>query len=61
MITTYESDLPEGIKLRVRGNEEYMMDEIYHRRVYESEFHIMTGNTVVDVGGEPRWVLCKSF
>jgi len=53
LIRTYLTALPDGTSLRVRTgdiSEEQMIDEIYGRHVYETEFPLVQVNIVVDAG-----------
>lgn len=53
IVKTYVTAVPGGIRLRVRTwdtSEEYMVDEVFNRRIYEADCAIAPGNMVVDVG-----------
>jgi FkbM family methyltransferase len=53
IIPEYVTTVPGGIRLRVRSgdsSESYMIDEIYHKKVYEKFYEAKAGDVVLDVG-----------
>ena len=53
IIPEYVTTVPGGIRLRVRSgdsSESYMVDEIYHKKIYEKFYEVKEGDVVLDVG-----------